>query len=330
MSKLSALLVGLGNIGFKYDYHVPFSFDDSDSSDLIQTHCRALACHPGFDFLGAIDISSNACNHFTSIYKLPAFKTLSHFLNTSTIRHVDVVVIAVPSHLQLTVLEECCSLLSFQLVLIEKPPALSEDSSEVIKALSTTYNIAVNYIRRYLPSIQLLSKLIRRGELGSFSYGSIVYSKGLLTNGSHYVDLCSHLIGLCKLSHVSRSTNSSIHSDQEVSFSMFPVSQPNSLITVNSLHTDSIRAGELDIWFTRGRVRWSNGNSKLEYWLVESSDSYSDLQISSIPLLTNIDKYQYYVYNNIYKHITESSPLICSVTSALSSIKPVLAALSHE
>ena len=87
-----------------------------------------------FDFLGAIDISSNARNHFTSIYKLPAFKTLSHFLNSSSIRHVDVVVIAVPSHLQLTVLEECCSLLSFQLVLIEKPPALSEDSSEVIKS----------------------------------------------------------------------------------------------------------------------------------------------------------------------------------------------------
>ena len=107
-------------------------------------------------------------------------------------------------------------------------------------------------------------------------------------------------MGLCKLSHVSRSTNSPIHSDQEVSFTMFPVSQPNSLITVNSLHTDSIRAGELDIWFTRGRVRWSNGNSKLEYWLVESSDSYSDLRISSISLPTNIDKYQYYVYDNIY------------------------------
>ena len=111
---------------------------------------------------------------------------------------------------------------------------------------------------------------------------------------------------------------------------MFPVSQPNSFITVNSLHTDSIRAGELDIWFTRGRVRWSNGNSKLEYWLAESSDSYSDLRISSISLPTNIDKYQYYVYDNIYMHLTESSPLICSVTSALSSIKPVLAALSHE
>ena len=77
MSRLRALLLGLGQIGCGYDLQQPFQFDQPCSGVVTRTHARALACHPEVEIMGAVDPDRNARDRFTSVYERPAWTDLA-------------------------------------------------------------------------------------------------------------------------------------------------------------------------------------------------------------------------------------------------------------
>ena len=60
MTRIKALLVGLGQIGCGYDLEQPFRQDQPCSGPVTWTHARALACHPQVELLAAVDPSPQA------------------------------------------------------------------------------------------------------------------------------------------------------------------------------------------------------------------------------------------------------------------------------
>ena len=92
-------------------------------------------------------------------------------------------------------MEDVINELNPKILLLEKPLAISLEGAKKIKKLCETKPdliVFVNYVRRYLPLVKKWRDKIISGEIGSFLSGNIIYGKGLLTNGSHFINLAEY------------------------------------------------------------------------------------------------------------------------------------------
>ncbi|MCX7144311.1 MAG: Gfo/Idh/MocA family oxidoreductase [Proteobacteria bacterium] len=108
----------------------------------------------------------------------------------------DIVVICTPDHTHASFLE---SILDWRplLVVCEKPLTVTLNESERLigKYEVAQVPLAVVYQRRYDHDINRMREMIHSGALGAFLVGTLLYSKGLLHNGSHGLDLLIYLFG---------------------------------------------------------------------------------------------------------------------------------------
>lgn len=86
---------------------------------------------------------------------------------------------------------------SVKAVLAEKPLAMNLDEAKTLVKLARERNVllAVNYSRRYAPGFQKLKERIDSGFFGKIQAVSGFYTKGVLHNGTHWLDLANFLMG---------------------------------------------------------------------------------------------------------------------------------------
>ena len=169
LTRARAVLVGLGQIGCGYDADLSFEKDHPRSSPKTLTHARALACHPGFALEAGVDPSPEARQRFSRIYGAPAYVDLSSWRAACADAPPDLVVIAVAPQLQLSLVQELLQLTTPSLLLLEKPLACDIEQARTLQTICERHpqmHVAVNYIRRWLPSVQAWRWRLQRGEGG--------------------------------------------------------------------------------------------------------------------------------------------------------------------
>jgi len=173
-------LVGLGNIGIKYDSNRPSGL----------THYSAIKRCPGFNLVACVDE-----NYLVLTEMANKMQDINLFNSISNVDiSVDLIVIATPigSHLE-NFLESI--LKKPKLILIEKPPAKSVEeliimAAEGGKAEIPTY---VNYQRAAFPATKSIVTKVQSGSLGSHFEVSAVFTGDFLNNGSHLINLLSQI-----------------------------------------------------------------------------------------------------------------------------------------
>lgn len=303
ISKINTLLIGLGNIGCGYDYDVNFVEDKPESSSKILTHARAVTCHPSFNLIAGIDISLSARKRFEVVYKRPTYDNVDYFLDNENY-DIDFVIIAVNPKYQPSLVEEVVEKISPKVLLIEKPIAISMEESLKVQSIckrKTDLVVCVNYIRRYLPIFLDWKQIIEAGELGKFLHGQIIYGKGLLTNGSHFLNFAQGWLG--KLKFFKKLNEGLNYDDFDKELSFILQHNKNSFLGVYSLCSDSLRAGEIDLWFEHGRLCLLNSGKSLYFWpRIKSNlngESYDSMAEKPKIINTGISKYQYFVLVSI-------------------------------
>jgi len=338
MTRFKALLVGLGQIGSGYDAEFPFVQDQPRSSVRTLTHARALACHPGFSLEAGVDPSPEACDRFNQLYCAPAYADLSSWLASSPDSSPDLVVIAVAPQLQPVLVENLLDLIQPRALLLEKPMASCLQQAEALQALFDRYpqmSVAVNYIRRWLPAVQAWRRRIEAGDLGRLVHGSLTYGKGLLSNGSHFVNLAEAWLGPLVLGRVFDLGQSCLGFDRETSLELLAADHDHAPLQVRSIGAAGLRSGELDLWFEGGRIRWPDHGRAIEFWSrchPAHGDTYAPL--SSDPELypTGLEHYQLEVVEALHRHLSDpiASPLSCDRDDALRSLQILAPAISDD
>lgn len=329
MMPFQALLVGLGQIGCGYDAHIPFELSRPSSSSCILTHARALVCHPGFELVGGVDPSPSARKRFADIYRLPTFVDLAAWRTAFTGSDPDVVVIAVAPQLQPVLVDHLLSLMSPRLVLLEKPVAASLDEARALERVCASRPemvVAVNYIRRYLPPVQAWLQRLQSGDLGELLFGHITYGKGLLTNGSHFVNLAEAWLGRLKAGRLLDPGLPCLEFDREASLELQVQAHDQAPLQVRSVGASGLRAGELDLWFREGRLCWRNDGRQIAFWPRQSSPFYdSHSSLAAVPELmsTGIDHSQLRVVDSLACHLRDptTAPLLCSLADGIRTLE---------
>jgi predicted dehydrogenase len=169
----------------------------------------------------------------------------------------------------LTVLNSCSSV---RAILAEKPLALTVCEAQEIQRRAEQKGVilAVNYSRRFCPAFQTLRNEIQNGALGEIQQVHGFYGKGLLHNGTHWIDLLRYLCA----------------DVSSVKTLYFPLDQPDSpalsLLLINGVpailqpcRPEAFTLFEMDVLGTSGRVRTLSGGLSIERHLVTESPHFA-------------------------------------------------------
>lgn len=178
-------LIGLGNIGMKYD------FDKNNSN--IKTHAKAFTLNKYFKLQFGVDKNIKNLKLFKSKYKKDTFIETKLALNKF---NPDVLVIATPPIKRLDLIKLVVSFYKPKVLLIEKPLCLdSSERKEIIKIINkneiTTF---INYHRNSFNTFNQIKFYFNKFK----SNGILHYNYGVLNCASHFLILFSMIFGNIK------------------------------------------------------------------------------------------------------------------------------------
>ena len=291
MITLKAAVVGLGNIGMNYDYHNAIDIDSS-----VLTHAAGFHFHTHYELIAGVDVNPKAQADFTAKYNRPAYSTVSElFANHS----VDVVSIAVPTGLHLPVFNEIIRF-SPKAILCEKPIALTVREGLSMKQKAEDYGtlLLVNYMRRFEPGVLELKRVIESGDVGDIYKGTMWYAKGILNNGSHFIDLLIFLFGEVKQIEIidhGRTELSEAEPDLKVKFG-------NVIVYFLAGREENYSIAELELFGSLGRIRYASGGQEIQICKTIPNPifpGYTVLEQIGKQIATDLRRCQMYVLDNL-------------------------------
>ena len=98
---------------------------------------------------------------------------------------------------------------------------------------------------------------------------------------------------------------------------------------------DRLRAGEMDLWFEKGRVCWLNNGRLLYFWprsyLRNPLETFDSLSEDPKVNFTEITKCQYYVLESIKQYFYDNTTTLhCSLDDCLETMELMHKATSSE
>lgn len=180
---VNTIIVGLGQVGFKYDL----------KKKTIDTHCKSIFRHKGFNLSGVVDTENYLKKIFLKKYRKPFFFSIK-----TAIKNLkpDFVIISTPTELHYKNIKEVIKFNYFKTVkyiLCEKPLSYNYYEAKKIINICKKNNIKlfVNFQRAYDSRFKILKKILKTNKY----FGILNYTRGMLNNGSHFLNLFIYLFG---------------------------------------------------------------------------------------------------------------------------------------
>ncbi|MBV8214532.1 MAG: Gfo/Idh/MocA family oxidoreductase [Verrucomicrobia bacterium] len=182
-SRIKALIIGCGNIAGGYDLR--------GRKHEVWSHVKAYSLTRGVDLVGVIDTSAHVASKFAKIWGAPFSGT--ELVPALRKLNPDLVSICSPTETHVPIIKTLCRF-GIGGILCEKP--LSYDLRQAEQAIEICQKkgilLAVNYQRNWDRQLNRLGQAMREGEFGAIELIRVLYSKGLIHNGSHFVSLLEH------------------------------------------------------------------------------------------------------------------------------------------
>jgi predicted dehydrogenase len=307
----SVALIGLGGIGMLYDSKLP-------ASEYIYSHARAFSMHADFALVGAADPEPALREQFIERYRSAAYADVVSLLSQGV---PDVVVIASPTDTHLALVREVLQHGRPKLILCEKPLAYRSAEAHEIECLCRERGILllVNYIRRADPAVIEVKARLDSGRIAAPFKAVVWYSKGLLHNGSHFVDLLTFWFGPACGWHIISAGQARGEHDAE----------PDFQLTFNTGTAIFCAATEenfshytVEIVASNGRLRYEQGG-KVEWQEAVSHpaiDNYRQLKSPSEAIPDDMGRYQYRVASQISNALRQQSYTLCDGHAAAANV----------
>ncbi|MBL4711320.1 MAG: Gfo/Idh/MocA family oxidoreductase, partial [Gammaproteobacteria bacterium] len=107
----------------------------------------------------------------------------------------DIFIVATPTKLHLKIINELLSIFAPKLIICEKPIVSNLNDLEILTYLinKNTTKLVTNFPRRFDKSLNTLKEKL--SDIKQIYYFHGTFTKGLIHNGSHMIDLINMLIG---------------------------------------------------------------------------------------------------------------------------------------
>ncbi len=182
--KYKAVIIGAGKIASSFD---------TPKSKHVLTHAHALTQHPRVSLVGIADVDPVRGKTEAKKWGTQYFASQIEMINVCT---PDIIVIATPNSTHKKILLEALKAKP-RVIILEKPAVNEKHEVGVVRrtAKIARVPVIVNFRRRFDPSVTEVRDALIKGKYGSILVAHALYTKGILHNGSHLIDLARYLFG---------------------------------------------------------------------------------------------------------------------------------------
>ncbi|HMS32650.1 MAG TPA: Gfo/Idh/MocA family oxidoreductase [Ignavibacteria bacterium] len=262
MNSFKVSIIGCGDIGFLFDH--------MKKTEGALTHFKAFNDSDKFEIVSVCEIRKDIQEIINSEYKIKVYDDYGRMYEES---NPEVVVIASNDESHFEILKRTADY-SPRLVFCEKPLSLDYIKAKEIVELYSERNIPlqVNFTRRFLDEFYCIEKMLRKKELGELECVTFYYSRGLIHNASHYLDLVNWYIGETEKNVINVSVKDGLtKSDGTYSFDMI---YENGLeVRFIGLNPSKLSFAEVDFIGTKGRVKF-NYKNEIEKFSVQENEMF--------------------------------------------------------
>lgn len=288
----------------------------------IYTHARALSGHSSFRLIGAVDICAERRAIFEHRYGAPAYDRIEIALECL---RPDIVVIATSSKSHCSNIKAVVTSHRPQLILCEKPLANKLDEARTIVELceKAGIDLFVNYIRRTDPGAIEISRRIAVGEIITPVKANVWYSKGVINNGAHFLNLLEWWLGdIESVSVISPGRIWDID-DPEPDFT---VNFCNGSAVFRAAWEEAFSFYSIELLSPSGRLKYDRGGEKIAWQSLYTDPNFDGYKIladeeEKIPNSMNI--YQSCVYDQVRDHLDGKKTSLCSARQALKTLETI-------
>jgi len=277
-----AAVIGLGNIGFKFDM-------DKKRKET-WSHVAAYERCEKTKLSGAVEVNEANANLFGNNYdNIPVFKSIKEMMDNISI---DIVSISTTTESHYPILKELIQY-PIKAIFCEKPLSLKKGEARRMVSLCRKAKIilAVNHTRRWDGNFLLAKKMVQGGKIGEVRAASVFYPDHVFNVGTHLFDAINMLIEK-KPKYVSGIGNNLSISDPGISgWILF---ENDVLCTVNATGKREDLIFEMDIIGTEGRLKILENGQKLEYYIFCESPRYSqyrELTVGKTEIIAQSDRF---------------------------------------
>lgn len=257
-------LIGCGKIGSE--------FDDQPRTEGVYSHAGAYQACPDTSLVAVCDTDADKllrCGRKWKVEKL--YQNANSMLAEIS---PEIVSICTPDETHYDLLREALGTSGVRAILAEKPIATNPEQAESLTELAHERGVllAVNYTRRYSDSYLELQQFLSAGKLGEILSVSGYYTKGIIHNGTHWLDLARFLIG--EIVQVSAIGELTADDDPTLTALIeFAGGAKGLLQGVNV--AGNVSLFEMDILGTLGRVRITDSGHNISYYELSGNPHHS-------------------------------------------------------
>lgn len=323
MKPLRAAVIGCGKIGSQ------FADDPNRSRIGVYSHAEAYVCCEQTELVAVCDVDPKLAEATAARWGIKAwFTTIEELLREAK---PELVSICTPDPTHFALGMSAATSASVRGLFMEKPLAMSlSDADTLLETCRQNHvTLAVNYSRRYAQSHRRVKERIASGGIGRLQTVHGFYTKGILHNGTHWIDLLGFLCG-----PIFRAIPLSIGAEKD----------PDPTIDVCFELPDGIRAVlqgvdhraftifEMDVLGTNGRIRITEGGHEIHFSEPKPSPLYTGyvtLAATHEPFEPVLDT-TFNAVCDLARCVIERKQPICNGESARTALALALEALARQ
>tara|TARA_B100000686_G_scaffold350972_1_gene448396 strand:- start:2203 stop:3174 length:972 start_codon:yes stop_codon:yes gene_type:complete len=302
-------IVGCGNIAGIYG--------KSDKGNPL-SHAGCFDKNNRTELKALVDIDDQALEGFSKKWKIKkSYLDLDEMLEEI---NPDIVSICTPPKTHLSIIEKLVKK-DVKGIICEKPLSDNiEDARHIARLTKDKPIMAINYFRRWNRSFFELKKELNKGLIGQINNLTIHYSKGLLSNGSHLVNLLEWFFNSPSEIKIEK-TYEVIENDRGINFSMkFPGNIDSVFIHLPNVNYVFI---EINIFGSEGRIEITQRGQEINIYTKKKDKNY--LIFNKLELFKTIktdwDNCLQAEINELINTIEGNASVSCSSEDALSTME---------
>jgi hypothetical protein len=272
VKKINTIVVGLGNIGMMYDFY--------KNNKYFLTHVKSISANKNYNLLAAIDSDITKISLFKKKYDLPAYKNI----NDIKIRNkIDLVVVASPTETHFDIIKQVLLIFKPKIILCEKPFTDDFFKARIVTRLckKNKTKLFINYIRNSLPVFDKIKKFTEIRKKTFFT-AKVYFSGDILNNGSHYFIFFFKLF------------------KDYISYKLMNYKKTKCLDLVINYKNCKLLLNNIKNSYKDDKIILKNSNDSI-VWNNSSHNVIFNKNKKIVKIVSNINKYQQYVYKEISK-----------------------------
>ncbi|WP_164997912.1 Gfo/Idh/MocA family protein [Methanolobus psychrotolerans] len=307
-------IIGCGNIAALYDR--PYQ------SDRVLTHAHAYSLETRTRLCAMVDVDYQKANDATCTWGGVAYNDPKEMLDNE---NIDIISICVPDEQHEKMLELCYEY-NPKAVFCEKPLTINMESGKRIvnKYSEAGIVLAVNYSRRWDPITQHLKNEFEKGTYGKILNITGIYTKGILHNGSHLVDILRFLFGNIEKAIPLSARFDWYENDPAVDAFLKFTNGAQAHVVTGDARSYSIF--EIDILCEKARFHFNRSGLEMTEYSIRINPMYPGYleMYEKKRIQTGLNKSMSYAVSNIIDTIEGNDNIICSGYDALHTQKTCL------